>query len=170
MPAPPPGSRSKTITVERFSRGDRCQMDQVQYWPYLPPKLTWRDVDEDLLDGASPATSQNRTNKVIISILGIIVLSSKAQKRGLLTAIRRASVARPITCREPLAHRPLRRRYTPTGPRITTVSHSTSCQSNLYPRICRALADLATSFCRSSVKRNRTAQRVTCVSWPETSL
>ncbi len=26
------------------------------------------------------------------------------------------------------------------------------------------------SFCPSSVQRNRTAQRVTCVSWPETSL
>src|SRR5256886_3248499 len=51
-----------------------------------------------------------------------------------------------------------RRRCTPKRPRINTLSDSTSCQSNLYPRICRALANVATSFCRSSVKRNRTAR------------
>src|SRR5438445_8410883 len=35
----------------------------------------------------------------------------------------------------------LRRRCTPKRPRINTLSDSTSCQSNLYPRICRALAN-----------------------------
>ena len=34
----------------------------------------------------------------------------------------------------------------------------------------RFTSEAATSFCRSSVKSNRTAQRITCVCWPETSL
>jgi hypothetical protein len=39
-----------------------------------------------------------------------------------------------------------------------------------WAREARAPGEVATSFCRSSLKRNRRAQRVTCVSWPETSL
>jgi hypothetical protein len=93
-----------------------------------------------------------------------------SQRKLESTAIHRASVANPrhVGSHSPID--PLEGDIRQRGPGITTVSHSTSCQSNLYPRIGRALAEVATSFCRSSVKRNRTAQRVTCVSWPETSL